>query len=75
MDKLPASHGEVVIKFSEIYIKEGPVDRKIGRVMNKGLALRNKSRYDHHALIGNKEAKEVLKLTEDMIKLLDKELD
>ena len=75
IDKLPASHGGVVIKFSKIYIKEGPVDRKRGRVMNKGLALRNKSRYDHHALIGNKEAKEVLKLTEDMIKLLDKELD
>lgn len=43
--------------------------------MNKGLALRNKSRYDRHALIGSKEAKEVLKLTEDLVKLIDRELE
>ena len=75
MDKLPTSHGGVVIKFSEIYIKEGLVERNIGRAMNKALALRNKSRYDRHALIGSTEAKDVLKLTEDMIRILDKTLE
>ena len=43
--------------------------------MNRALALRNKSRYDRHALIGNKEAKEVLKLTKVMIQKLEKELE
>ena len=75
MDKLPTSHGGVVIKFSEIFIKEGLVERNIGRAMNKALALRNKSRYDRHALIGSTEAKDVLKLTEDMIRILDKTLE
>jgi len=37
--------------------------------------LRNKSRYDRHALIGNREAKEVFKLTKDMIQILDKALE
>ena len=37
--------------------------------------LRNKSRYDRHALIGSKEAKEVFKLTKDMIRILDKALE
>jgi len=37
--------------------------------------LRNKSRYDRHALIGNTEAKEVFKLTKDMIRILDKALE
>jgi len=75
MDKLPTSHGGVVIKFGEIYIKEGLVERNVGRAMNKALALRNKSRYDRHARIGSKEAKEVFKLTQDMIRILDKALE
>ena len=75
MDKIPTSHGGVVIKFGEIYIKEGLVERNIGRAMNKALALRNKSRYDRHALIGSTEAKEVFKLTKDMIRILDKALE
>jgi len=76
MDKIPTSHGGVVIKFGEIYIiKEGLVERNVGRAMNKALALRNKSRYDRHALIGSTEAKEVFKLTEDMIRILDKALE
>jgi uncharacterized protein (UPF0332 family) len=76
MDKIPTSHGGVVIKFGEIYIiKEGLVERNVGRAMNKALALRNKSRYDRHALIGSTEAKEVFKLTEEMIRILDKALE
>jgi uncharacterized protein (UPF0332 family)/predicted nucleotidyltransferase len=75
MDKLSASHGGVVTKFSEIYIKKGLVERNTGRAMNKALALRNKSRYDRHTLIGSKEAKEVFKLAQDMIRLLDKALE
>jgi uncharacterized protein (UPF0332 family) len=75
MDKLPASHGGVVIKFGEIYIKQGLVERSIGRTMNKALALRNKSRYDRHALIGSKEANEVIELASGMIRILDKALE
>jgi uncharacterized protein (UPF0332 family) len=75
MDKLPTSHGGVVIKFGEIYLKEGLVERKVGRAMNKALALRNKSRDDRHALIGSTESKEVFKLTQDMIRMLDKALE
>ncbi|UCE51757.1 MAG: HEPN domain-containing protein [Desulfobacterales bacterium] len=74
MDKLPTSHGGVVVKFGEKYVKEGLVPRKLGREMNKTLALRNKSRYDCHAMIGSKEAEDVRKLAEEMIKILDNEL-
>ncbi len=42
--------------------------------MNKALALRNKSRYDRHAMIGAKEAQDVRKLAEEMIQILDDEL-
>lgn len=74
MDRLPTSHGGVVTKFSEIYIKEGKVQRSLGRALNKSLALRNKSRYDRHAIIGPKEVEEVRNLAEEMIRILDKEL-
>ena len=39
------------------------------------LALRRSSRYDHHAPDGRHEAKEVFKLTQDMIRMLDKALE
>jgi uncharacterized protein (UPF0332 family)/predicted nucleotidyltransferase len=75
LDELPSSHGGVVIKFSELYIKQGLVSRNLGRALNKALALRNKSHYDRHSLIGSTEADEVQKLAEEMAALLDKELD
>jgi len=37
--------------------------------------LRNKSRYDRHALIGSTEAKEVFNLSQEMIRILDKALE
>jgi uncharacterized protein (UPF0332 family)/predicted nucleotidyltransferase len=74
IDELPSSHGGVVIKFGEIYVKDGPLPRKLGRDLNKCLALRNKSRYDPHAMIGRDEADDVLKLAHTIIKILDEEL-
>jgi len=74
IDELPSSHGGVAIKFGEIYIKDGPLPRNIGRELSNSLALRNKSRYDRHAMIGQEEADKVLKLADEMIKILDEEL-
>jgi hypothetical protein len=36
--------------------------------------IRNKSRYDRHAIIGPKEVEEVRNLAEEMTRILDKEL-
>lgn len=73
LDDLPSSHGGVVIKFSELFIKQGDVYRDIGRALNKTLALGNKSRYDRHARIGKEDAKEAQNLAEKMATLLDRE--
>ena len=75
LDKLPSSHGGVVVKFSELFIKQGSVSRGLGRSLNKALALRNKSRYDRHARIGKEDAVEVQELAEKMATLLDRELN
>lgn len=75
LDKLPSSHGGVVIKFSELFIKVGLASRDIGRSLNKALASRNKSRYDRHARIGKEDAEEVQRIAEAMAVMLDKELD
>jgi len=74
MDRLPTSHGGVVTKFSEIYIKERKVQRSLGRALNKSLALLNKFRYDRHAIIGPKEVEEVRNLAEEITRILDQEL-
>lgn len=75
LDKLPSSHGGVVTKFSELFIKEGLASKNLGRALNKALALRNKSRYDRHTRIGKEDAEEVQRIAEEMATLLDKELD
>ena len=75
LDKLPSSHGGVVIKFSELFIKEGLASKNLGRALNKALALRNKSRYDRHTRIGKEDAEEVQRIAEAMTAMLDKELD
>ncbi|MFQ6079815.1 MAG: HEPN domain-containing protein [Thermodesulfobacteriota bacterium] len=71
IDELPSSHGGVVIKFGETYVKDGPLPRNLGRDLNQALALRNKARYDCHAIIGKDEAGEVLRLADKLLEVLN----
>lgn len=74
LDELPSSHGGVVVKFAELFVKDGPLSRTLGRSFHRALALRNKSRYDRSANIGPQEAEEVIKLAEEMISFLEVKL-
>lgn len=71
---LPTSHGGLVGKFGEIYVKPKILPKEMGKEFNRGLYLRNQARYERHADIGVREAKTMLKLAQDFIKALDKEL-
>jgi len=61
-DDLPGSHGGIVGKFGELYVKSGKFDKAIGRQINQSLDLRNQARYKFSAIIGKEEAESTIKL-------------
>ncbi|MEA3485143.1 MAG: HEPN domain-containing protein [Candidatus Aerophobetes bacterium] len=71
---LPTSHGGIVGKFGEIYVRSGILSKEMGREFNRGLWLRNQARYERHTNIGKKESEAMLELVGKFINALDKEL-
>lgn len=71
---LPGSHGGIVQRFGELYIKPGEIEREIGRRLNQSLELRNGARYKFTTKISKEDANLVLSLAEDLINLLEKKL-
>jgi len=66
-DDFPGSHGGIVGKFGELYVKTGKFERTIGRQLNQSLELRNQSRYKFLARIGKEEAETTIKIASFMI--------
>jgi uncharacterized protein (UPF0332 family)/predicted nucleotidyltransferase len=75
MEDLPTSHGGIVGKLGELYVRTGILPREMGRQLNKGLSLRAQARYDYHARIGEDEAKTMLNLAADLMAALSRELE
>ena len=48
---IPRTHGGIVKKFGEIYMKSGEIPSEIGRKLHLSFENRNKARYDSHARI------------------------
>lgn len=71
---LPGSHGGIVQRFSELYIKPEAIEREIGRGLNRSLELRNAARYKLTTKISKEEANLVLSLAGDLITLLEERL-
>jgi len=67
LEDLPTSHGGVVGKFGELYIRTGTLPQELGRELNRSLWLRNQARYERHTTIGQKEAQTMLELANKLI--------
>lgn len=74
LEDLPTSHSGIVGKFGELYVRDGPFPRQMGKRLNRGLWLRNRARYERHAEIGQKEVEEMLDLAAELIAALSTEL-
>lgn len=70
MSEIPGSHSGTIRKFGEFYVKPGLISEDVGRNLNKFLQIRNKARYDYHAEFSIEKAKEVIRLSENMISFL-----
>ena len=76
LKEVPKTHGGVVQKFGEYYIKTSLLPKETGKLSNRMLRYRNLARYDAQ----NKEVenvqigKESIKFAEQMIKYLEKQM-
>lgn len=74
MADLPGSHGGIIQRFGEAYIRTGKVERSIGRRLNVCLELRNSAHYKFSSRINREDADLVITLAGDLIALLEREL-
>jgi len=71
---LPGSHGGVVNLFGQLYVKTNEIDKEIGRGLNVALRLRNEARYKPNSLLTKDDAQNVLRLAEDLIKIVSEKI-
>jgi uncharacterized protein (UPF0332 family)/predicted nucleotidyltransferase len=66
LDDLPGSHGGIVNKFGELYVKTGEVPYDIGKNLHNALLLRNRARYKWEAKINRDEYEDVHSLVKEL---------
>ncbi len=73
-DDIPSSHGGIVGKFGELYIKTGQVDKLLGRELNRALELRNSARYKYQVQIREEDAQKIIDLAKKLEDIAEKNL-
>lgn len=73
-DDLPASHGGLVGRFGEMYVKTGLYEKVLGRKLNQALERRNQARYKYQSIIKSDDAETVITLAKSLKELAEKEL-
>lgn len=68
--ELPRPHKGLIAKFSELYVKDGTLPGRLGRILNVMLELRGRARYDANSLISKGEAENAIELAEALMKAL-----
>jgi uncharacterized protein (UPF0332 family) len=72
--ELPLPHRGLIAKFSELYVKDGTLPRKLGRTLNAMLELRGRARYDANARMSKSEAEDAIRLAEALMKAFEDQL-
>jgi len=75
LDDLPGSHGGIVNKFGELYVKTGEVPYSIGRNLHNALLLGNQAKYKWETKISKNEYEEVHSLVKELTKIGEKLLN
>ena len=72
LDTLPSSHGGVINRFGELYVKAGEIEKETGKKVYKSLELRHKARYRKDAIIEEDDAQLLVGLAEEIAGILEK---
>jgi uncharacterized protein (UPF0332 family)/predicted nucleotidyltransferase len=75
LPNLPGSHGGIVTKFGELFVKTGEISKELARAVHRALEKRNNARYEPHAQITKQDAEEIIDLSEQLQRILEKKLD
>lgn len=68
---IPGSHGGIVNKFGELFVKTGEVPKELGRAIGLALEKRNNARYEPHSEITKEHAEEIISLAERLRQILE----
>jgi len=71
---IPGSHGGIVNKFGELFVKTGEVPKEMGREIRLALERRNNARYEPHAQITKDHVEEIIDLGGRLGGILEKKL-
>lgn len=74
LEQVPKTHGGIVRKLGELYVKPALIAKEIGRDLNRALQIRNDARYDLHADIDAEKAKKVMAAAEKLVGILESQL-
>ena len=74
LPSLPGSHGGIVNKFGELYVKTEEVPKETGRAIRLALETRNNARYEPHIQITKEHAEEIIKLGERLQRILSEKI-
>jgi len=74
LDDLPSTHGGIVNKFGQLFVKTGEVDPQLGRRLNSALEKRNRARYAYEVDIQKGDAEEVIGLAESLLNLFESKI-
>ncbi len=74
LEQIPSSHGGLVDKFGELYIKDGPLSREFGRRVRQGLEIRSHARYRPSAEITSDKVKHNVLLAQELVTYLQEKL-
>lgn len=74
LDDLPSSHGAVVAKFGELFVKTKQLNASIGRGLHKALQLRNQARYKWETKMNKEDYKQIYTLAKNLHQFADKKI-
>lgn len=74
LGQIPKTHGGIIKKLGELYVKPGLIAREVGRDLHRALQIRNDARYDLHADIDVEKAKRVMETAGRLVEILDGQL-
>ena len=70
LPELLRSHGGLLTKFGELYVKDGSLPKRVATDLNLILELRNRSLYSLRVLIDRRDAQDAIELAETLMKAL-----